>query len=115
MKVAARASDPNDLPMLQTLHSWLRRSTRLEVTGVSSPVHQGAWEVVEAVVGTSIDLGSFLVSLRALYQTRPPKPAITVTVKGDEVTLTSDSPERFDELEKLLRAALEAGPDDGDD
>jgi hypothetical protein len=115
MKVAARVPDPNDLAALQTLYSWLRQSTDLPVRGEHSPRHQGAWEVVEAVVSTSIDLGSFLVALRALYQTRPRKPPITITVRADEITLTSESPERFDELEKLLRAALEAGADDGDE
>jgi hypothetical protein len=115
MKVTARVPDPTDLPALQTLHSWLRRSTRLAVGGTPSSQHQGAWEVVDAVVGTSIDLAALLVALRALYQTRPRKPPITITVKGDEITLTSDSPERFDELEKLLRTALEADADDGDE
>jgi hypothetical protein len=113
MKVTARVPDPNDLPALQVLYSWLRRSTRLRVDGTPSPQHQGAWEVVEFAVGTSIDLAALLVALRALYQTKPPKPPITVTVKDGEVTLTSDSPERFDELEKLLRTALEADADDG--
>ncbi|MET0417615.1 MAG: hypothetical protein ABW022_16505 [Actinoplanes sp.] len=115
MKVDARVTDPNNLPALQTLYSWLRQSTKLTVSGLHSREHQGAWEVVQPIIGTPLDVASLLVALRALYQTRPRKPAITITVRGDEVTLTADSPERFDELEKLLRVALEARTDDGDE
>jgi hypothetical protein len=85
------------------------------VTGEHSPGHQGAWEIVDIVVGNALDLGSFIVALRALYATRPRKPPITFEANGVVVTLTDDSPESFAMLEKVIRSALEARADDGDE
>jgi hypothetical protein len=110
MNVTAGVPDQQDLPALQSLHEWLRRSPGLVVSAQSGPAHQGAAEIVNIVLSNTIALGSFLVSLRAWLGTRPAKPPITFEIGDVKVTLPDDSPESVAVLEKALRAALELHP-----
>ncbi|GAA2637747.1 effector-associated constant component EACC1 [Paractinoplanes durhamensis] len=106
MKVAASVPD-QDLPFLQSLYEWLRRTNGLAVTAEASARHQGAAEIVNIVLSNTIALSSFVVSLRAWLGTRPRKPPITVEVNGVRITVPDGSPESLAVLEKALRAALD--------
>lgn len=110
MQLDVHVEDPDEL---RSLRGWLagepavRSHGQLRVVPSVQPGQLGAVEIIALVVGSGLTLAQLVLSIVQWRETRPDRPAVTVTRTGPDGSLTrieSSDPEAVAAVVRALEA-----------